>query len=214
MIWVSKANRWSITGSCMWQTPNGSYVFDLCQNFAGGVRLSLPGPTAPGTRIIVRHAEAIMHPPYGPQDGSLYFGNLRSAEATDTYTTRGSADGEVFEPLFTWHGFRYVEVRGLDFTPPQTGVVTGLNFRTDVATTGALAFPASANVLNQLAHAISWGQASNLMGNPSDCPQRDERLGWTGDSALTNAESAYNFDMHAFCKSMQSTLSAAASPWP
>lgn len=156
----------------MWQTPNGSYVFDMCQNFAGGVRLTLPGPTAPGTRIIVRHAEAVMHPPYGPQDGSLYFGNLRSAEATDTYTTRGSATGEVFEPLFTWHGFRYVEVRGLDFTPPQTGVVTGLNFRTDVAMTGALAFPASANVLNQLAHAISWGQASNLMGNPSDCPQR------------------------------------------
>ena len=82
----------------MWQTPNGSFVFDLGQNFAGGVRLSIPGPTSAGVQIIVRHAEAVMHPPYGPQDGTLYFGNLRSAEATDVYTTRGSADGEVFEP--------------------------------------------------------------------------------------------------------------------
>jgi len=66
--------------------------------------------------------------------------------------------------------------------PTQVGVVTGLNFRTAVPTTGSLSFPASANVLNQLQHAIQWGQASNMMGNPSDCPQRDERLGWTGDS--------------------------------
>lgn len=182
----------------MWASGPSSFVFDMAQNFAGGVRLSLPGPTPRGVTIVVRHAEAILHPPYGPRNGSLYYGNLRSAEATDTYITRGSADGETFEPMFTWHGFRYVEVTGLPFVPSLTGVVTGINFRSAVPSVGSIAFPASASVLDQLQHAVFWGQASNLMGNPSDCPQRDERLGWTGDSALTNEESAWNFDMSAF----------------
>ena len=119
--------------------------------------------------------------PYGPKDGSLYYGNLRSAEATDVYTTAGSETGETFEPLFTWHGFRFVSVSGLVGTPPLVGLVTGLNYRTAVETVGNVSFPSSAKVLNQLQHAIQWGQASNLMGNPSDCPQRDERLGWTGE---------------------------------
>ena len=89
----------------VWESPAaGVYVFDFCQNFAGTVRLSLPGPTQRGTVIRVRHAEAVMHPPYGPKDGSLYYGNLRSAEATDVYTTRGDDAGEVYEPMFTWHG--------------------------------------------------------------------------------------------------------------
>jgi len=83
----------------MWEAEPGCFVFDLGQNMAGGVRLALPGPTPPGVTVVVRHAEAVLHPPYGPQNGSLYFGNLRSAEATDTYTTKGSADGEVFEPM-------------------------------------------------------------------------------------------------------------------
>lgn len=91
-----------------------------------------------------------------------------------------------------------MHVSGLPAPPTQEGVITGLNYRSAVATTGTLTFPASANVLNQLQHAIQWGQASNLMGNPSDCPQRDERLGWTGDSALSSEESALNYDMAAF----------------
>ena len=190
----------------MWEAEPGAFVFDLGQNFAGGVRLRIPGPTAPGVTVVVRHAEAVLHPPYGPQNGSLYYGNLRSAEATDTYTTRGSADGEAFEPFFTWHGFRYVHVSGLPTPPTQEGVVVGLHYRTAAPTTGALSFPASANVLNQLQHAIQWGQASNLMGNPSDGPQRDERLGWTGDSALTSEECALNFDVAAFLSHWADTI--------
>lgn len=93
-----------LTPRSMWQNPAGDFIWDLGQNFAGGVRLTLPGPTQPGMTIVVRHAEAVQHGMYGPKDGSLYFGNLRSAEATDTYTTAGSEDGEVFEPMFTWHG--------------------------------------------------------------------------------------------------------------
>jgi alpha-L-rhamnosidase len=190
----------------MWESTPGAYVFDLCQNFAGVVRLSLPGPTQPGVAIVIRHAEAIMHPPYGARDGTLYYGNLRSAEATDTYTTRGSDNGETFVPLFTWHGFRYVEVSGLPFTPTLTGTITGLNLRSAMEPTGSLSFPSSASTMNQLQHAIFWGQASNLLGNPSDCPQRDERLGWTGDSALTSEESALNFDMAAFLSNWAATI--------
>jgi alpha-L-rhamnosidase len=154
----------------LWESTPGVYVFDFCQNFAGVVRLALPGPTAPGTVVTIRHAEAVMHPPYGPKDGTLYYGNLRSAEATDSYTTRGDPNGEVFTPYFTWHGFRYISVEGLPFAPTLTsGVVTGLHFRSNAPLVGSLAFPASANTLNQLQHAIVWTQSANILGNPSDC---------------------------------------------
>ena len=193
----------------MWESTPGAYVFDMCQNFAGVVRLSLPGPTQPGVVVTIRHAEAVMHAPYGAKDGTLYYGNLRSAEATDVYTTRGSDDGEVFVPVFTWHGFRYVEISGLPFVPTLTGTVVGLNLRSAMPASGSLSFPSSANTMNQLQHAIFWGQASNLLGNPSDCPQRDERLGWTGDSALTSEESALNFDMAAFLTNWAQTVDDA-----
>jgi alpha-L-rhamnosidase len=197
----------SIEPIAMWQSRPDAYVFDMGQNFAGVVRLSIAGPTVPGVTIVMRHAEAIMHPPYGAKDGTLYYGNLRSAEATDTYTTKGSSDdGETFIPLFTWHGFRYVEVFGLPYVPTLTGSVTGLVYRSSLSSTGSLAFPDSANTMNQLQHGVFWGQASNLLGNPSDCPQRDERLGWTGDSALTNEESALNFDMAAFYTQWAATI--------
>ena len=112
--------------------------------------------------------------------------------------------------MFTWHGFRYVEVSGLPFVPTLTGTVTGLNLRSAVAATGSLSFPSSANTMNQLQHAIFWGQASNILGNPSDCPQRDERLGWTGDSALTSEECALNFDVSAFLTNWAQTVDDSA----
>jgi alpha-L-rhamnosidase len=194
----------------MWESTPGTYVFDFAQNFAGIVRMVLPAPTTAGVTISIRHAESVLHPPYGPQNGSLYYGNLRTAEATDTYTTAGVTTGaEVFVPMFTWHGFRYIEVSGLPFVPSLTGIFTGLNIRSAVEPAGNIAFPASANVLNQLQHAIVWGQASNLMGNPSDCPQRDERLGWTGDSALSSEETSFNFDSAAFLTHWAATLNDA-----
>jgi len=195
----------------LWESTPGVFVFDFCQNFAGVVRLTLPAPTTPGVLVTIRHAEAVMHPPYGAKDGTLYYDNLRSAEATDTYTTRGSPDGEVFEPFFTWHGFRYISVEGLPFTPTLTGgLVTGLHFRSNAPLVGSLAFPASsANTLNQLQHAIIWTQASNILGNPSDCPQRDERMGWTGDAALVAEEFSLNFDSSAFLTQWAHTLNDA-----
>ena len=194
----------------LWESTPGTFVFDFCQNFAGVIRLALPGPTAPGIVVTIRHAEAVMHPPYGPKDGTLYYGNLRSAEATDTYTTRGDVDGEVFEPMFTWHGFRYISVEGLPFVPALTGgIVTGLHFRSNAPLAGSLAFPAAANTLNQLQHAIVWTQAANILGNPSDCPQRDERMGWTGDAALIAEEFTFNFDAAAFLTQWTHTLNDA-----
>lgn len=161
----------------LWESTPNVWVYDFCQNFAGVVRLTLPGPTIPGTLIKIRHAEAVMHPPYGPKDGTLYYGNLRSAEATDTYITRGDTNGELWEPMFTWHGFRYISIEGLTGAPTLTGgLVLGIHFHSATPTVGSLAFPASANTLNQLQHAIVWSQASNILGNPSDCPQRDERV--------------------------------------
>ena len=191
----------------LWESTPGTWVFDFCQNSAAVIRLALPGPTAPGTVITLSHAEAVMHPPYGPKDGTLYYGNLRSAQAVDTYTTRGDPAGETFVPMFTWHGFRYCSISGLPFVPTLTGgVVTGLHFRSNAPLTGALAFPASANTLNQLQHAIVWTQASNILGNPSDCPQRDERMGWTGDAALIAEEFSLNFDAAAFLTQWAHTL--------
>lgn len=102
---------------------------------------------------------------YGPQDGNIYVGNLRSAKATDTYTTRETNDGTlVLEPLFTYHGFRYVEISGLPFAPTDD-MVTGLYFRSAAEISGTTSFPGSpaANVLNQLQHAIQWGTGANLM---------------------------------------------------
>jgi len=201
----------------MWESTPGSYVFDFGQNFAGVTYLRLPSNLPAGISITMKHAESILHPPYGDINGSLYYGNLRTALATDTYITRGSTVppamaipalkgyshldyevGETFFPLFTWHGFRYVELIGLPFAPSQQGVVVGMHFRSAVKTAGSVAFPETANVMNQLQHAVFWSQGDNLMGNPSDCPQRDERLGWTGDSALSGEQSSFNFDMSAF----------------
>ena len=182
----------------------GVFVLDFGQNFAGYVRLRYPAPVPAGVNITLRHAELLQHPPYGPKDGSVYTGNLRSAKATDVYTTRASPDDDVlFEPLFTYHGFRYVEVSGMPL-PVTPDMLTGLVFRSAVAPAGALTFPAggdapgNVSVLNQLQHAVTWGQASNLMSVPSDCPQRDERKGWMGDSGLSQETMHMNFRMCAF----------------
>ena len=153
-------------------TP-GVFVLDFGQNFAGYVRLRLPAPVPDSINVTLRHAEVLQHPPYGPQDGSIYVGNLRSARATDAYTTRASPDDDViFEPMFTYHGFRYVEVSGWPF-PVTTDMVTGLYFRSAVDAAGSLDFaaggaaPGNVSVLNQLQHAVFWGQGANLMSVPS-----------------------------------------------
>ncbi|WP_306204996.1 alpha-L-rhamnosidase [Actinoplanes sp. RD1] len=167
------------------QPKPGVWIADLGQNFAGWNRLRVTGPA--GTRVTLRHAE-ILNP-----DGTLYTANLRAAQATDTFTLAGTGAPEVFEPHFTVHGYRYVEVTGL---PGEltAGLLTGLAAWSDGAATGS--FSTSDPLVNQVQHNILWGARSNLLSIPTDCPQRDERLGWTGDIAAFGATSTFNFDTH------------------
>lgn len=155
--------------------PMPTWIFDLGQNMVGRVRLKVKGD--PGTTIRLRYGEMLK------PDGSLYTENLRTAKQTDTYVLRGG-DEEIYEPLFTFHGFRYVEVTGLT-EKPSKDLITGIVLHTDMPLTGT--FSCSEPLLNQLQHNIVWGHKGNSVDIPTDCPQRDERLGWTGDARCSCA---------------------------
>ena len=164
----------------------GRYVFDLGQNFSGWIRLKVKGSA--GDTVVMRFAEMLK------EDGTVYTENLRSARATDTYILKGGGE-EVWEPKFTFHGFRYVELTGVpgEVTPDM---VTGIAVYSD--SPEASAFECSNPLLNQLYSNIVWGQRSNYLEVPTDCPQRDERLGWTGDTQVFIRTGTYNQDVAAF----------------
>ncbi|GAA0947798.1 family 78 glycoside hydrolase catalytic domain [Virgisporangium aurantiacum] len=165
------------------QPQPGRWVFDLGQNFTGWTRIAASGPA--GTTLTVRHAE-VLNP-----DGTLYTANLRAAQATDRFTLAGTGGTETYEPRFTVHGFRYVEVTGTASAP----TVTGRAAWTSGTQLGTLT--TSNALVNQVQHNILWGERSNMLTIPTDCPQRDERLGWTGDIAIFAATSTFNVDMQA-----------------
>lgn len=168
------------------ETKPGVYTFDLGQNMVGWTRLKLSGKA--GTTITIRQTEMLN------ADGSLYTTALRGARATDAYTFKG--DGvETFEPKFTFHGFRYVEITGLD-KKPNLDAVTGIVVHSNMERTGE--FSCSNADVNQLFHNIIWGQKGNYFDVPFDCPQRDERLGWTGDAQFFIRTGAYNFNVAPF----------------
>ncbi len=171
----------------------GRYVFDLGQNMVGWVRLQVDGEA--GQRLTVRHAE-MLNP-----DGTLYTSNLRGATATDFFTLKGGP--ETLEPPFTFHGFRYVEITGLR-TRPETTMVTGIVAHTAMRPAGT--FTCSNPLINQLVHNIVWGQKGNYFDIPTDCPQRDERLGWTGDAQFFMNTAAYTFDIASFMSRWLNTL--------
>ncbi|MFF4015380.1 alpha-L-rhamnosidase [Streptomyces sp. NPDC001843] len=168
------------------QPKPGVFVFDLGQNMVGSVRLRVSG--AAGDTVRLRHAEVL-----GP-DGTVYTGNLRSAAATDTYTLKGRGQ-EVYEPRFTFHGFRYVEVTGFPGTP-SAKAVTGRVMHTSAPFT--LDFETDVPMLNQLHHNITWGQRGNFLSVPTDTPARDERLGWTGDINVFAPTAAYTMESARF----------------
>jgi alpha-L-rhamnosidase len=161
-------------------------IFDLGQNMVGRVRFKGSAPA--GTTVILRFAE-VLEP-----DGSLYTTNLRAARATDQYTFKGEGE-EVWEPRFTFHGFRYVELSGYPGDVTRE-TITGIVLHSDLLPTGY--FECSDPLINQLQHNIIWGQKGNFVDVPTDCPQRDERLGWTGDIQVFARTAAYNFDIGAF----------------
>jgi alpha-L-rhamnosidase len=165
----------------------GVYIFDLGQNFAGNIRLKIKGPA--GQQLKLRYGE-MLH-----QDGRLMTENLRKARATDFYTLRGGSRGETWTPRFTYHGFQYVEITGLT-KKPSLDMVTGLVLHNDTPLTGE--FACSDPVLTRFWKNTQWTQRANFIEMPTDCPQRDERLGWMGDAQAYVRTASYNADVAAF----------------
>jgi alpha-L-rhamnosidase len=165
---------------------SGAWIFDFGQNYSGWVRLQVQGPK--GTEVRLRHAELVY------EDGSLNMGPTENAEAADIYILKGEGL-ETYEPRFTYHGFRYVEVTGYP-GEPSAETLEGRFIHSDVERGGA--FCCSNDLINRIHTSILWGQLSNLMSIPTDCPQRDERHGWLGDAHLSAEEAVFNFDMSGF----------------
>lgn len=166
------------------------WIYDLGQNMVGVPRIQLTGTN--GQTITIRHGEELYR--VGAQTGQLYTENLRTAKATDTYTF--AANGTVtYQPRFTQHGFRYIEISGVA-TPPATSVVQGVVLSSDLPGDGDL--QTSSPMLNKLVSNIRWGQRGNFLSIPTDTPARDERLGWTGDINVFAPAAARYKDTRAF----------------
>ncbi|NJP90912.1 family 78 glycoside hydrolase catalytic domain [Nonomuraea sp. FMUSA5-5] len=159
-----------------WSSPSGKTLVDFGQNLVGWIRLRASGPA--GTEITVRHAEVLEH-------GELATRPLRGARATDTFVLSGGPE-DVFEPTLTFHGFRYAEITG------HPGDLEAVVVHSDMSRTGT--FECSNPLVNRLVENSVWGQRGNLLDLPTDCPQRDERLGWTGDIAVYAPAACYQFD--------------------
>jgi alpha-L-rhamnosidase len=164
----------------------GVYVYDLGQNISGWAQLRVMGPRGAG--VTLRFSEVIS------SDGTIITDNLREAKQRDIYILRGEGE-EIYEPHFTYHGFRYIEVTGFPGTPGLSSI-RGQVVHTSVKTIGS--FAASKPILNDIQRLIWWTQLNNLFSIPTDCDQRDEREGWMGDAQLTAEEAMMNFDMAAF----------------
>jgi alpha-L-rhamnosidase len=167
-------------------SPSGATLLDFGQNLVGFLRVAVTGPA--GTAITLRHAEVLEH-------GELGTRPLRAATATDTFILSGGAD--VFEPTLTFHGFRYAEVTGWPGDPSEIGeAVTAIVVASDLTSLGT--FGCSDPLLEQLHRNVEWGMRGNFLSVPTDCPQRDERLGWTGDLAVFAPTAAYLGDVESF----------------
>ncbi len=167
-------------------TPEGDTVVDMGQNMVGWIRLKVDCPK--GTTITLRHAEVL------DKEGNFYIENLRSAKQTNTYICKGGGT-EIFEPHFTFQGFRFVDISGYpgEVTPDM---LTGIVVNSDLKKTGS--FSCNDSLINQLQHNIVWGQKGNFVDVPTDCPQRDERMGWTGDCQVFAPTACYNMDCAGF----------------
>jgi len=170
----------------IFRTPKGEKVIDFGQNLVGWVQMKVSGHA--GDKITISHAEVV------DKAGNFYTDNLRTARSQDVYILKG--DGvETFEPQFTWQGFRYIRIEGYpgELKPEN---FTAVALYSDMRPTGT--FSCSNKLINQLQHNIQWGQKGNFLDVPTDCPQRDERLGWTGDAQVFSRTASYNMDVHNF----------------
>ena len=178
---------------------SSSRLYDFGQNFSGRVRIEVEAPC--GTEVVLRFGETVN------EDGSLYTENLRRARVTDRYICAGTGV-EMWEPMFTFHGFRYVEAAGLG--PDTRFGILGIVMHSDMEMTGH--FSCSNPLLNQLQSNIVWSQRSNFLDVPTDCPQRDERLGWTGDAQVFLRTACFNMNVHGFFKKWLSDIRDAQCP--
>jgi len=183
----------------IWTSPAGRTLVDFGQNLVGWVRLEARGPA--GTTVTLRHAEVLEHDELGTRP-------LRTAKATDRFILSGGDD--VFEPTFTFHGFRYVEVDGwpdsAEALRQAQGALTAVVVSSELQRIGE--FECSDELLNQLHHNVVWGTRGNFLDVPTDCPQRDERLGWTGDIAVFAPTAAYLFGVEDFLRDWLADLAA------
>lgn len=170
----------------IFKTPAGEQVIDFGQNLVGWVVLKANGKA--GDKINLWHAEVL------DKNGNVYLTNLRSAKAEDEFILKGGSE-ETFEPHFTFHGFRYVKIEGYpsELKPENFEAVS---LYSDMKPTGN--FTSSNALINQLQHNIEWGQRGNFLDVPTDCPQRDERLGWTGDAQVFSRTASFNMNVNSF----------------
>lgn len=166
---------------------NGKYIVNMGQNMVGVAAVKLRGKA--GQKVTFRFGEMLN------LDGTIYVENLRSALQTDTYVMKGAESGEEFRPHFTFHGFQYIEISGLDYMP-STDDITGIVIYSACRQTGSV--KTSNAMVNKLFSNAMWGQIGNFVGVPTDCPQRDERMGWTGDAQVFCKTACYNLDCYGF----------------
>jgi alpha-L-rhamnosidase len=192
-----KAHR-VLTATSITNPETGVYIVDFGQNMSAVPRLSVSGKR--GDTITLRFAE-VLNP-----DGTLYVDNLRTAKATDTFILNGpggkGAD-EEFQPLFTYHGFRYAEIRGLR-SAPTSATLKAVVLHSDMLVTSRLS--TGEPMVNKLWNNILWGQRSNFLSVPTDCPQRDERLGWSADAQVFWRTASYNMDLSTFSRKFAADL--------
>ena len=190
-----------LTARSIGEPKPGVFVFDFGQNFAGLPRLRVKGRA--GETVTLRFAEILL--PTGEVDQS----NLRAAKATDTYVLKGDPAGEIWSPAFTYHGFRYVQVEGYPGTPTAADL-EGLVIHSDLPVTGALRIDSP--LIEQVWKNAVWSQRSNFTGIPTDCPQRDERLGWLGDANVFWDAAAFNMDVYGFTQRFSGDMRDAQTP--
>ncbi len=178
-------------------SPKGYKILDFGQNIVGWVKLNVKGKS--GQKVVLRHVEML------DKKGEPYFENLRSAKALASYELNG--EQQAIEPHFTFFGFRYVQVEGIDVNP---GDYQAIALHSDMASTGS--FETSNPLLNQLQSNIRWGQKGNFLDVPTDCPQRDERLGWTGDAEVFSRTASFNFNVNQFFAKWLKDLKADQFP--
>lgn len=179
------------------KTPKGEVVIDFGQNLSGFVEITASGNK--GDKIVISHAEIL------DKDGNFYTENLRTAKQKNTYILSGDGK-EIFSPTFSWQGFRYIRLDEYPFEEVDLSNFKAVVLHSDMKRTGD--FVCGNEKINQLYHNIIWGQKGNFVDVPTDCPQRDERLGWTGDAQVFVKTAAINFDVEKFFEKWLADLAA------